>query len=97
MARLLSIIGLSNISADIYFKNQMLNQANKACKSARKHYQGDKRAEKLMEWASKFESQLEYELAMDYYRDAYDCAQSLKVNQKVVKRKLECNRRKKQP
>ena len=74
MANLLIIVGLSNISADIYFKNLMLNRANRACKFARKYYKGDVRAEKLMEWASRFEKLLEYELAMDYYRDAYECA-----------------------
>ena len=71
MAKLLGIVGVCNISAEIYFKNQRLNQANKACKVARKTYKGDERAKKLMEWASMFEKQLEYELAMEYYREAY--------------------------
>ena len=45
--------------------------AHKVCSFAKNYFSGDEKAEKLIKWGKKFENELEYELSMEYYRDAF--------------------------
>ena len=45
--------------------------AHKLCYFAKNYFSGDEKAEKLIKWGKKFENELEYELSMEYYRDAF--------------------------
>jgi hypothetical protein len=99
MARLLCIVNLEEAAISIYFKHHLLSLAHKTCAFARKNYRGEAKVLKLLEWGQAFEQELEYELAMSYYRDAYECAPSseLELAKKAIQCKLRCNERRKKP
>ena len=57
----------------------MLSVAHQTCSVARKNCFGDDKARKLMTWGSMFEGDFDYETAMKYYQDAYECAQLIEL------------------
>ena len=65
-------------------------EANKLLERIKKKYRGDQKAKKLLLWGKSFENNFEYELALCYYRDAFDVARQVTIKREAVALKLVC-------
>lgn len=92
LARLLKVAGLEEEAAEIYAKLRDMEFTDKCYSTilAKSSLSGDQKAQKLLVWGKIFEAELEYDLALKYYRKAFSFAKSITIKQAALKSKIDC-------
>lgn len=84
--------GLEEEAAEIYAKLRDMEFTDKCYSTilAKSSLSGDQKAQKLLVWGKIFEAELEYDLALKYYRKAFSFAKSITIKQAALKSKIDC-------